>query len=130
MSQLFCHVFNNMIEMLTTRGFQSLPKQALVKWFGNRKYTGLGLNVLPPLYQGARLSAVTQHKYKQQLRDLPDSEIRSFIEHRENQIRDSCQRTEQCFTLPVEAASNYRKTFQRAICSLGFSISTHPNPDL
>lgn len=66
-----------------TRAFQSLLPRELEKYFGppgmeGSKYSGVGLNIVPPLVQGRSLGPYVRHMFIIQLEQSPDAEIREW----------------------------------------------------
>jgi hypothetical protein len=81
-------VFENFLEMVMCRIFQSLPLSSLEEIFGpcpNGQYSGLGLNVISPLLQGRSLSPYSRHKVVQLLSTSPDFEIREWALYRNSE---------------------------------------------
>lgn len=73
-------VFENFLEKVMCRAFQSLPPATLKEFFGpspcsTGEYSGLGLNVVSPLYQGKRLGTLVRHKISQKWDQSPDPDI-------------------------------------------------------
>ncbi|KAJ5436364.1 hypothetical protein N7445_007249 [Penicillium cf. griseofulvum] len=57
-------VFKNFLETVMCRAFHSLPPSTLEELFGScleGEYSGMGLNVVSPLYQGKRLATMTRY---------------------------------------------------------------------
>lgn len=85
------HLLSNILEMTFCRAFQSLPALVLEAFFGRLpdcEYSNLGLNVLPPLYQGCiqtQALALRGH-YRDFWKASPDPEIRSWPAFRRAQL--------------------------------------------
>lgn len=71
-------VFENFLETVMCRAFHSLPPSTLEELFGScleGEYSGMGLNVVSPLYQGKRLATMTRHIMCQKWDTSPDPDI-------------------------------------------------------
>ena len=84
-------LLSNILEMTFCRVFQSLPATILEVFFGplpNGEFSNLGLNVLPPLYQGdPQTSSLALRSYFRNLwKASPDIEIQSWPRVRKAQI--------------------------------------------
>lgn len=80
-------ILANIMEMFMARAFESLAPGILEKFFGTAKYSGIGLNVVPPLLQGISLSPTTRFSYSLQLEASLDPEIREWPHIREKERR-------------------------------------------
>jgi hypothetical protein len=82
-------LFNNILETVFCRAFESLPAETLQNYFGPSEkttgYSGVGLNVAPPVLQGVRLDSLQTMKFKISLAQSSDPEIRKWPEVRRNQ---------------------------------------------
>jgi hypothetical protein len=80
-------VFENFLEMVFCRAFQSLPAATLEQTFGpcpQGQYAGMGLNVISPLLQGIALAPHVRHRAAQLLLQSPDPELRQCAGIRNN----------------------------------------------
>ena len=81
---VFQITFNNILEMIMARAFQSLPRMTLEKWFSlsleEKPFTSVGLNVISPLLQGRSLSPWIRHGFSLELDNSLDPEIRAWPE--------------------------------------------------
>lgn len=71
--------------MAFCRAFESLPANVLGDLFGPGTYSDVGLNNLPPLFQGRRVTATLRAKYAEYLRHSPDPDISRFVDIRRSQ---------------------------------------------
>ncbi|RAK92466.1 hypothetical protein BO79DRAFT_277284 [Aspergillus costaricaensis CBS 115574] len=74
-------VFNNVLEKVMCLAFQSLPARTLEQVFGppeNGKYSGIGLNVVSPLFQGRELGYTVRDQAVCLLEESPDPEIKKW----------------------------------------------------
>lgn len=74
-------VFENFLEKIMCRSFQSLPAPILEEFFGpcpQGQYSKIGLNIMSPLLQGKEVGPVIRHKIVQFLEESPDPEIREW----------------------------------------------------
>lgn len=108
---------NNILEMAMCRAFQMLPGSTLQRFFGDQNnYTGCGLNILPPLFQGIKLPWTTLDTFTNELLDSPDPKIREFPKLRKEQkqlLRSS--RPVPPRLLPRFHAQDYFDAWQRAL---------------
>jgi hypothetical protein len=79
-------LLQNVLETLLCGCFQSLPAKSLTEYFGSGQYSGLGLNVLPPLLQNDYSARLRANNHRERLRDSPDPEIRQWPDIRSHQI--------------------------------------------
>lgn len=85
-------IFPNILEMSFSVAFQSLPLDAVMNFYGldAKKYSNMGLNVLPPLFQGINLKSHIRQAYTTPVADSPDPQIRSWPSYREeNRVPDT-----------------------------------------
>jgi hypothetical protein len=112
------NVFNN-IEMVMCRVFQSLSPETLEKWFGTMPqglYSGVGLNVLPPLYQGISVPPSIHHEFKLHLEGSRDLEIQAWTEFRRKQWEEEPPLSAAKHrTQPMLRAADYDKAFRRGL---------------
>lgn len=78
-------ILANILEMFMARAFGSLANGILETFFGRASYSGVGLNVVPPLLQGIGLSPSVRSSYSLQLGDSPDPEIAEWPRIRQQQ---------------------------------------------
>ncbi|KAE8418675.1 hypothetical protein BDV36DRAFT_308414 [Aspergillus pseudocaelatus] len=74
-------VFENFLEKIMCRAFQSLPAKTLELFFGpcpQGQYSGMGLNIVTPLLQGKELGPQIRHRLIQSLEDSSDPEIHNW----------------------------------------------------
>lgn len=112
------NIFNNILEMVMARLFQSLPSNVLKTWFGvadEGPYSKFGLNVVPPLYQGISLEAVVRQEFKVQLNDSLDSDIRSWPEFRRKQCEENPSSAAKRRVAPMLKISDYQNVFWEAV---------------
>ncbi|XHG03232.1 hypothetical protein AWENTII_006548 [Aspergillus wentii] len=123
-------VFENFLELVMCRAFQSLPASSLEEIFGPcpaGQYSGIGLNVMSPLLQGRSLSPYSRHKVVQLLSDSPDHEIREWALHRNNE-NHQLRRTSNSEELPMRSQMDkegYESAFSQAI-STSLSLEEAP----
>lgn len=69
----------------------SLPEATLQRFFKleseKQTFSNLGLNIVPPLVQGAHLSPLLKNVYNQPIQNSPDPEIRAWTKGREAENR-------------------------------------------
>lgn len=121
-------VFENFLEMIMCRAFQSLPSLTLEEIFGpcpqaqnQGHYSGMGLNVVSPLLQGQDLGPQIRHQFTKLVEQSPDPEICSWPNFRAAQDRHTNQRDK----LPTRrqmSSGDYHK-------ALGEAIQTNPSLD-
>lgn len=114
-------VFENFLEMIMCRAFQSLPSLILEEIFGpcpqaqnQGHYSGMGLNVVSPLLQGRDLGPQIRHRFTKLVEQSPDPEISSWPNVRAAQDRHNNQRG----SLPTRRQMNsddYHKALREAI---------------
>ncbi|KAJ5151941.1 hypothetical protein N7492_010236 [Penicillium capsulatum] len=80
-------VNENFLEKVMCRAFESLPPSTLEEFFDppsgpNGGFSGMGLNVVSPLYQGKSLGAILRHKISQKWDKSPDTDICQWSEAR------------------------------------------------
>lgn len=112
------NILNNIIEMLMSLCFQSLPQTQLSMFLaGHQDLATTGLNVTSPLVQGVKLSGNEKEAYRNQLLDSVDPEIRAFPQARKDQLRKMHwpSVSEQL------TATNYQEALAEACSSLAFA---------
>lgn len=110
-------VFNNILEMIMARIFQTLPLEILQKWFGavaRNSHSEIGLNVVPPLYQ----------EFKIHLEKSPDPEIQAWPGFRRRQLEDNPKSSAQHRMLPNLRGPDYCEIFRKTIEHIGLSDIT------
>ncbi|KAJ6185786.1 hypothetical protein N7519_007087 [Penicillium mononematosum] len=90
-------VFENFLEMTFCRAFQSLPSSILEDIFGpcpenNGHYSGMGLNVMPPLLQGKKIAPMLRSRFVKPIALSPDPEIREWPSMRVSRVEENSQR--------------------------------------
>ena len=78
-------LLQNFLEMLFCGAFQSLPHETLEEYFGPGflwGYSGLGLNVVPPLLQTSRITAFQKGFHTSRLARSLDPQICSWVQVR------------------------------------------------
>ncbi|KAK2751804.1 hypothetical protein FQN55_009246 [Onygenales sp. PD_40] len=119
-------VFNNILEMVMTRAFESLPSTTLEEWFGlpegRQSFSGVGLNVIPPLLQGRSLSPFTRHTHSLRLEDCQDPEIQGWPKVRKNFLKENSRSSTDITAglKPELKAADYH-------CALRDALQNHPN---
>lgn len=109
-------IFNNILEMVMAYAFQSLPPATLRTWFGGQtSYAGVGLNVIPPVYQGISLAPKLRQAFKLQLTESLDPEIKEWPEFRMKQLEDTPLSASKHRILPMLKVSDYRNIFENTI---------------
>ncbi|EON98189.1 hypothetical protein UCRPA7_6325 [Phaeoacremonium minimum UCRPA7] len=78
----------NVLEMTFCRAFQSLPGCVLTDIFGPGDYSDVGLNNLPPSFEGRNVPAHLRTKNTGYHRQSPDVDIASFPDARKKQLLD------------------------------------------
>lgn len=76
----------NVRKMTVCRAFQSLPDRVLTNFFGPADYSNIGLNNLPPLFEGQDVPAFIRHKYSGYHQLSPDPDISGFAQARNTQL--------------------------------------------
>ncbi|KAJ6020676.1 hypothetical protein N7540_006180 [Penicillium herquei] len=79
-------VLENFLEQVMCRAFHSLPPSTLEEMFGTAPggYSGMGLNVISPLYQGKSIAPTVRHVMCQRWDNSPDSDICQWSKFRAN----------------------------------------------
>jgi hypothetical protein len=108
-------VFENFLEMTFCRAFQSLPSPILEDIFGpcpenNGRYSGMGLNVMPPLLQGKRIAPMLRSQFVKPIALSPDPEIREWPSLRVSQVEENSHRA-----LPTRSHMG-KKECHEALC--------------
>lgn len=118
--------FENFLEMVMCRAFQSLPTSSLEEIFGLcpgplGQYSNIGLNVMSPLLQGRSLSPYSRYKVVQLLSDSPDSEICAWTLYRNNENYQPHESPEKLPVRRYKGKEGYCSAFHQAIStSLNF----------
>jgi hypothetical protein len=118
-------VFENFLEMVMCRAFQSLPASSLEEIFGpcpGGQYSGIGLNIMSPLLQGRSLSPYSRHKVVQLLSNSPDPEIRDWALHRNSQSHQ-LRRTPNFEELPVRRLMDHKSYRSALLHAISASLS-------
>ena len=92
-----------------TRVFQSLPPRSLHALFGLGTYAGVGLDVVPPLFQGISLIPAICQSFMVELERLSDADIRSWSEFRKAQLLENPRTAAYYRCLPRMTKSQYQK---------------------
>ncbi|KYK56969.1 hypothetical protein DCS_03976 [Drechmeria coniospora] len=79
-------LLQNVLEMTFCRCFGSLPGRVLAGFFGPGDYANVGLNNLPPLFEGCNIPAFIRHKYSQYHQESPDPDISGFAQSRKSHL--------------------------------------------
>lgn len=109
----------NLLEMTFCRAFESLPADVLGDFFGPGTYSNVGLNNLPPLFQGRRVTATLRAKYAEYLRHSPDPDISAFVDIRRSQNAARRQPHDSSGSLPrTSSVLEYRVALNELIQSL------------
>lgn len=69
----------NVLKMLFCRVFGTLPRNVLEDFFGSANTSNIGLNNLPPLFQGTNASSSTRAKYLAYHQDSADPDIVAYV---------------------------------------------------
>lgn len=123
-------VFENLLEMIMCRAFHSLPPSSLEEIFGpypEGQYSGIGLNVMPPLLQGRFLSPYSRHKVVQLLSDSPDHDIREWSLHH-NYKNNQLSRSTDSEELPMRRYYDKEYYHNALYQALGNSLSPEEAP--
>lgn len=78
-------LIQNLLKMTFCRAFESLPGSILTQFFGPAAYSNVGLNNLPPLFQGGKFPAFKRARYLECHRKSPDPDISAFVDVRKEQ---------------------------------------------
>lgn len=80
-------LLKNFLETLFCGVFRTLPQSTLVEYFGpeftfESNYSGLGLNILPPIFQEERVAFAIRNKHRLRVRQSSDPEIQIWDQFR------------------------------------------------
>lgn len=78
-------LLRNILEMSFCRFFESLPTAVLTQFFGPAKYSNVGLNNLPPLFEGRNIPSFLRAGYLEHHRESLDPDISAFVDIRKEQ---------------------------------------------
>src|SRR5438034_855938 len=81
-------LYNNLLEMVMCRAFQTLSNLSLREFFGDQEldqYANIGLNVLPPLFQGLKMPPTRKQTYYRGFNNSDDPQVRHWPSERARQ---------------------------------------------
>ncbi|KAH7304927.1 hypothetical protein B0I35DRAFT_444459 [Stachybotrys elegans] len=114
-------LIQNILEMTFCYAFRSLPGVVLEPYFGPSEYTNIGLNTLPPLFNGPDIPAIMRASYLEHHRGSPDPDISVFVDIRKQQKLKLRKRQKQSWTL---LRREYRVLIEALARQLGLDSSS------
>jgi len=106
----------NVLETTFCRAFQSLPGPILTTFFGPGEYANVGLNNLPPLFEGRDIPAFIRSKYSEYHRDYADLDNRDFVAIRKAQ--KASERNARCREASTLLKTDYLQAMEELAASL------------
>lgn len=111
----------NLLKMTFCRAFESLPASILTQFFGPAAYSNVGLNNLPPLFQGGKFPSFKRARYLECHRASPDPDISAFVDIRKAQKAQ--ERNAKCQSMTY-LRGDYRQAIYNLVEETGLSAAS------
>lgn len=129
LTTLCVKLLKNFLEMLFCGAFRSLPIETLVEYFGQTftsqdQYSGLGLNVLPPLLQSKEMGIMSRSLHRARLLKSQDPEIQSWDKIRSRQV-SSTTSTQRLKPLRSTQKATLEELLTPVVCGIRPTMQGH-----